>query len=34
LASKLSLDAPIAGGASPQLHAMIQGPKGGLSVTS
>lgn len=34
LASKLSLDAPIAGGASPQLHAMIQGPKGSLSVTS
>ena len=34
LASNLGLDAPIAKGASPQLHAMIQGPKGDLSVTS
>jgi Glyoxalase-like domain len=34
LASKLGLDAPIATGASPQLHAIIEGPKGDLSVTS
>ena len=34
LASQLGLDAPIATGASPQLRAMIQGPKGDLSVTS
>ena len=34
LAQKLSLDAPIARGATPQLHAVIQGPKGILSVTS
>ena len=34
LASKLSLDVPIARGASQQLHAMIDGPKGKLSVKS
>jgi hypothetical protein len=34
LASKLSLDAPIAKATTPQLHMVIQGTKGTLSVTS
>ena len=34
LAGQLSLDVPIARGGSPQLHAVIQGPKGTLSVSS
>jgi len=34
LASQIGLDVPIARGASPQLHAVIEGPKGTLSVSS
>lgn len=34
LTAKLSLDVPIAKSTSPQLHAVIQGSKGSLSITS
>ncbi|HEU0369850.1 MAG TPA: VOC family protein, partial [Candidatus Acidoferrum sp.] len=32
--AKLTLSAPVKKAAAPQLHAVIQGPKGALSVTS
>ena len=34
LASKMSLEVPIAKAVAPQLHAVIHGPKGSLSITS